>query len=63
MPEIFSRQMIIGKKKNLAIEASMKPLKRSKVRRLLLLTASFETEDNILMMEKKERLAGKLKYN
>ena len=53
---MLSRQIIIGRKKNLAMEASMKPLKRSSVK-LLLRKTSFEIDVRILMMAKKERFA------
>lgn len=62
IPEMLSRQIIIGKKKNFAIEASMKPLKRSKVKLLVRCTASLGTEVNIRMIVKKQRFAGIQKF-
>lgn len=57
MPEMLSRQTMIGRKKNFAMEASMKPLKRSRVRFLLVLTSSLVQDVIIRMIEKKERFA------
>lgn len=59
MPEMFSRQMMIGRKKNFAMEASINPLKRSIVRFLLLRTSSFENDVSNRVMVKNERLAAR----
>lgn len=57
IPEIWSLQMIMGRKKNLAIDASMKPRMRSTVRFLLRSLSWLEYEVKSRMMVKNERFA------
>lgn len=63
IPEMLSRQMIIGRKKNFATEANMKPLKRSKVRFLLRWIPSFENDVSVRMIVKNERFAESLDFD
>lgn len=57
--DMFSRQMMIGRKKNLAMEANMKPWNKSLVTFFDLIVALFMFMKlvSVLMMAKKEKLA------
>lgn len=57
IPEMLSRQMMIGRKKNFAIDASMKPLKRSRVIDRLTNVSTLEYEVSSRIIVKNDRLA------
>lgn len=54
---MLSRQIMIGRKKNFAIDASMKPLNRSAERFLLLKVSSVENFVSMRIIKKNDRFA------